>query len=289
MNGYLFTVLCLFIFHRVDSVIPSCPSSHCDGCIEEVVQGQPTCRIYENSASFSEIYEAEDITCLYPSTDNGFEVWGTGTHVVYSKTNYDESSLLNFGGTIAIHTATYEPPLTSHYKPVKATRKHILKYNEGDTVYELIHDSKVYIMMISKKDVQLSNFASTLNVPNGWTFQQRTLLSNLHVHTTSRSKVVLDDLDNIYTSLDECRFRHGEHHASLLNWVIGISFLIILCCAASFMCIRLYYLRRKRQRKRKLVKSGSKIKRYDSAASTSHSPTLPSSQPKTKAQRQEMC
>jgi len=43
------------------------------------------------------------------------------------------------------------------------------------------------------------------------------------------------------------------------EWIIGIAFVIILMCASSFMCIRVYYRQRKRQKQRKLMRD---VRRY---------------------------
>lgn len=282
--SYLIVFISFYV-KQTDSTVHhthTCPSSKkCDGCVREVVKEQPTCRVYENSASFSEIFEVEDTNCVHPKAYDGFEVWGNGIYVANKRFIVGGSGqiLTRFGNSLGTKLAIYEPPLVRAYAPVKCSATYELEYSEGEVVYELSHGSDVYIMMIRKATFthdQLMRLSSTLNLPSGWVFQQRTLSSDIHVYTPSDTLVVLDEFDNVYILLMECHLHERHSGQKGLNWIIGISFLIILFCAASFMCIRLYYIRRKRNRKRKLVKANGKVKRYDStpsnkASGSSHS------------------
>merc|ERR1719244_2486314 len=101
----------------------------------------------------------------------------------------------------AVHMANYRPSLTKPYDPVEARRSYVVKYNKGDIVHELFHGSIAYIMII-----RTSHSTSGPALPDGWTSKERTLSSDLHVYTPDHSTILLDDLNNIYTSRDECRF-----------------------------------------------------------------------------------
>jgi len=279
------TILLFLLSHGVGSVTDTCPSA-CGHCTEEVVKGQSICQVYKTSGSSSDIYETEDTNCIDGAAENGRKLV-TGKYEAHSITKYSSNdyALVQVDKMKAVHTATYKSSLAKAYDPVETKRSYIVKYKKGDVIYELFYGSFAYIMIIKK-----SKTISDLTLPDGWTSNQRTLSSDLNVYTPDDSTVLLDDLNNIYTSLHVCSFHadmHTEHyHSNLLNYVIGISFLIILCCAASFMCIRLYYIRRKKLRKRKLVKKGKKVKRYD--ATSTYQKDLPKS--KTTAQvPQEMC
>jgi len=270
LNGCISKILLVFSILFRQAYSHSCPSS-CDGCLKESVYLQGTCRVYENSASYSDVYEVEDTQCVHSGADDGFEVWGSGTYVADRRTVYDfKGKSQQYRQKLAIHLETLDSPLATAYTPVSTTSSYMLKYLKQRKVYELSKDQKKYIMVIAKDTSKTDNLASSLTLPSGWVFQQRTLSGDLHVYTPHQTSVVLDNFDNIYIELQECHLHEHSQVQTGLNYIIGISFLIILCCAASFMCIRLYYMRRKRLRKRKLVKSG-KVKRYNATQSRSHS------------------
>jgi len=277
------TILLFLLLFGVGFVTDTCPSA-CSGCIEEAVKGQSICQVYKTSELSSDIYETEDTNCIDGATENGLKLV-TGKYEARSITRYSANALVKVGKMKAVHIGTYKSSLAKPYDPVETSRSYIVKYKKGDVIYELLHGSFAYIMIIRK-----SQTISDLALPDGWTSKERTLSSDLNVYTPDDSTVLLDDLNNIYTSLHECSFQNGMHtehyHSNLLNYVIGISFLIILCCAASFMCIRLYYIRRKKLRKRKLVKKGKQVKRYD--ATSSYRKDLPKSRTTTQVP-QEMC
>lgn len=281
-NGCISKILLVFaiLFTQADS--HTCPSN-CDGCLEESVYLQGTCRVYENSASYSDIYEVEDTQCVHSGADDGFEVWGSGTYVANRRTVYDfKKKSQQFRKNLAVHLETLDSPLTEKYTPVTTTPSYMLKYAKNQKVYELSNNQKKYIMVIAKDTSKTDSLASSLTLPSGWSFQQRMLSGDLHVYTPQKTSVVLDNFDNIYIELQECHLHEHSRVQTGLNYIIGISFLIILCCAASFMCIRLYYMRRKRLRKRKLVKSG-RVKRYNATQSRSHSSPGQSAQSSSKS------
>jgi len=264
---FIYTFILIIADSKTETLCPSI----CHNCHEQFVQQQAICRIHESSDDGSQIYETGGGICLEPLVDDGLSVWGSGEYVAHSKTHYTSSALdpLQLGESTATHIATYSSDLDRAYVPVETSRSLLLTYKKGDSVYELSHGKTKYIMMIRNSIAPSENIASGLALNPGWSFKERVLSSDLHVYTPTSSSVVTDDLGNLYTSVHECEYHYHQHSSLVkgLNWAIGISFLIILCCAASFLCIRLYYLRRKRLRtlrKRKLVKSGAKVKKYQS-------------------------
>jgi len=256
-----FTILSLLLLRGVGSTKDICPYA-CSHCAEEFVKGQSICQVYKDSGVSSDVYQTQDTNCLQGSVENGLQLV-SGKYEPYSIMKYDSSdnALIHIGRMQVVHMATYESSLTKAYDPVEGRRSYIVKYKKGDIVHELFYGHFAYIMIIRK-----SKTISDLSLPDGWTSKQRTLSSDLHVYTPDGSTVLLDDLNNIYTSLDECHFHIEHSHSNLLNYIIGIAFLIILCCAASFMCIRLYYIRKKKLRRRKLVKKGKQVKRYEATS-----------------------
>jgi len=288
LNGCISKVLLVFaiLFRQADS--HTCPST-CDGCLEESVYLQKSCRVYENSASYSDVYEVEDTQCVHSGADDGFEVWGSGTYIANRRTVYDyEEGSHQYRQKLAIHLETLDSPLATAYDPVTTSPSYMLKYSKQHKVYELSNGQKIYIMVIAKDISKTDNLASTLTLPSGWVFQERTLSGDLHVYTPHQSSVVLDNFDNIYIELQECHLHEHRRVQTGLNYIIGISFLIILCCAASFMCIRLYYMRRKRLRKKKLIKSG-RVKRYNATQSGSRASPAKSSSKSVENYQDPLC
>lgn len=120
--------------------------------------------------------------------------------------------LKNFGGIdMALQSQTLLPGL--HPAPYTANQVHrhsVSTFETGEEVYEL-HDpalrrwvmqtwSQIVDPNLSRAD--LPGLGSRLELPNGWTFQTRTLTSPLRIDTTTHAAQVLqDDLTNSYSLL----------------------------------------------------------------------------------------
>jgi hypothetical protein len=128
------------------------------------------------------------------------------------KTNQGPRIIKNFGG---IDMALQAQTLLSGMNPAPYTanqvhRHTVFTFNVGEEIYELQDPalrrwvmqtwSQIVDPNLSRAD--LSNLADRLNLPDGWTYQTRTLTSPLRIDTTTHAAQVLqDDLTNSYSLL----------------------------------------------------------------------------------------
>ncbi len=118
----------------------------------------------------------------------------------------------NFGGIDMLLQATV---LLSAMDPAPYTanqvhRHTVFTYDAGEEIYEL-HDPALrrWVMQTwsqivdpNLSRVDLPRLGKRLNLPDGWTFQTRTLTSPLRIDTTTHAAQVLqDDLTNSYSLL----------------------------------------------------------------------------------------
>jgi hypothetical protein len=128
------------------------------------------------------------------------------------KTNQGPRIIKNFGG---IDMALQAQTLLSGMNPAPYTanqvhRHTVFTFDAGEEVYEL-HDpalrrwvmqtwSQIVDPNLSRAD--LARLGERLDLPDGWTYQTRTLTSPLRIDTTTHAAQVLqDDLTNSYSLL----------------------------------------------------------------------------------------
>jgi hypothetical protein len=128
------------------------------------------------------------------------------------KTNQGPRIIKNFGG---IDMALQAQTLLSGMNPAPYTanqvhRHTVFTFDAGEEVYEL-HDpalrrwvmqtwSQIVDPTLSRAD--LARLGERLDLPDGWTYQTRTLTSPLRIDTTTHAAQVLqDDLTNSYSLL----------------------------------------------------------------------------------------
>jgi hypothetical protein len=118
----------------------------------------------------------------------------------------------NFGGIeMALQSQTLLPGLNpAPYTANQVHRHSVSTFDTGEEVYEL-HDpalrrwvmqnwSQIVDPNLARAD--LPKLGERLNLPEGWTFQTRTLTSPLRIDTTTHAAQVLqDDLTNSYSLL----------------------------------------------------------------------------------------
>ena len=168
----------------------------------------------------------------FPLNDCPAELWGALDGAAIAKDNGAVGALLNgprywlmsgiekkagspqptasFGGIEMIEQATVQLSSTNPqpYSVNKVDRKAIFTFDAGRPVFELIDpEGKRWVMQtwsqVADKELALDDLpdlASRLTLPEGWSYQTRTLTSPLVVDTTEREAHVLqDELTNSYT------------------------------------------------------------------------------------------
>lgn len=168
----------------------------------------------------------------FPLNDCPAELWGALDAAAIAKDNGAVAALLNgprywlmsgiekkagspqptasFGGIEMIEQATVQLSSTNPqpYSVNKVDRKAIFTFDAGRPVFELIDpEGKRWVMQtwsqVADKELALDDLpglASRLTLPEGWSYQTRTLTSPLVVDTTEREAHVLqDELTNSYT------------------------------------------------------------------------------------------
>ena len=116
----------------------------------------------------------------------------------------------NFGGIEMIQQATVllSSVNPAPYVPNRVNRHTVFVFNSGEEIYELIDTrghhwvmqtwSQIVDPALSRAD--LPGLASRLDLPPGWSYQPRTLASELRVDTTTQAAEVLqDNLTNSYS------------------------------------------------------------------------------------------
>ena len=168
----------------------------------------------------------------FPLNDCPAELWDSLDATAIAKDNGAVAALLNgprywlmsgiekkagspqptasFGGIEMIEQATVQLSSTDPqpYSINKVDRKAIFTFGAGRPVFELIDaEGKRWVMQtwsqVADKKLTLDDLpglASRLTLPEGWSYQTRTLTSPLVVDTTEREAHVLqDELTNSYT------------------------------------------------------------------------------------------
>ena len=168
----------------------------------------------------------------FPLNDCPAELWGALDAAAIAKDNGAVAALLNgprywlmsgiekkagspqptasFGGIEMIEQATVQLSSTNPqpYSVNKVDRKAIFTFDAGRPVFELIDpEGQRWVMQtwsqVADKELALDDLpglASRLTLPEGWSYQTRTLTSPLVVDTTDREAHVLqDELTNSYT------------------------------------------------------------------------------------------
>jgi len=140
---------------------------------------------------------------------NGPRYWvldGLGTKVAFV-----EPVMRDFNGLMMRRIATVDlgdKPATVPYEERYVNRGAVFFFNAGSVVYELINPKgKAYVMQAYCVGVDptlnldnLSDLATRLDLPTGWTFQARILDAELVVDTTDHAAtVVQDEFENTYT------------------------------------------------------------------------------------------
>ena len=140
---------------------------------------------------------------------NGPRYWaldGLGTKVAFV-----EPVMRDFNGLMMRRIATVDlgdKPATIPYEERYVNRGAVFFFNAGSVVYELITPKgKAYVMQAYCVGVDptlnldnLSELATRLDLPTGWTFQARILDTELVVDTTDHpATVVQDEFENTYT------------------------------------------------------------------------------------------
>lgn len=168
----------------------------------------------------------------FPLNDCPAELWDSLDATAIAKDNGAVAALLNgprywlmsgiekkagspqptasFGGIEMIEQATVQLSSTDPqpYSINKVDRKAVFTFGAGRPVFELIDaEGKRWVMQtwsqVADKKLMLDDLpglASRLTLPEGWSYQTRTLTSPLVVDTTEREAHVLqDELTNSYT------------------------------------------------------------------------------------------
>ena len=117
---------------------------------------------------------------------------------------------MSFGGIDMIQQAVVQLSSMNPapYSVNKVDRKAIFTFSAGRPVFELIDpDGQRWVMQTWSQTIDknltlddLPGLANRLTLPNGWSYQARTLSSPLLVDTTTRdAHVIQDDLANSYS------------------------------------------------------------------------------------------
>ena len=141
---------------------------------------------------------------------NGPRYWAMNSVV---KSDMSEVFKKSFGGMemnryASVYVGTSPADLLTFYSPFAVNRKAAFTFNAGTTVY-MLHDAegKTYVMqswsqqvdpMLTEKD--LLTLADRLQLPDGWTYDYKTLTEDFVVETRAEDAQVLgDDLRNSYS------------------------------------------------------------------------------------------
>ena len=140
---------------------------------------------------------------------NGPRYWvldGLGTKVAFV-----EPVMRDFNGLMMRRIATVDlgdKPATVPYEERYVNRGAVFFFDAGSVVYELMNpQGKVYVMQAYCVGVDptlnldnLSDLATRLDLPTGWSFRSRILDAELVVDTTDHpATVVQDEFENTYT------------------------------------------------------------------------------------------
>ncbi len=140
---------------------------------------------------------------------NGPRYWvldGLGTKVAFV-----EPVMRDFNGLMMRRIATVDlggKPATIPYEERYVNRGAVFFFDAGSVVYELINpQGKAYVMQAYCVGVDptlnldnLSDLATRLDLPTGWSFRGRILDAELVVDTTDHpATVVQDEFENTYT------------------------------------------------------------------------------------------
>lgn len=140
---------------------------------------------------------------------NGPRYWvldGLGTKVAFV-----EPVMRDFNGLMMRRIATVDlgdKPATVPYEERYVNRGAVFFFDAGSVVYELINaQGKAYVMQAYCVGVDptlnldnLSDLATRLDLPTGWSFRSRILDAELVVDTTDHpATVVQDEFENTYT------------------------------------------------------------------------------------------
>ena len=117
---------------------------------------------------------------------------------------------MSFGGIDMIQQAVVQLSSMNPapYSVNKVDRKAIFAFTAGRPVFELVDpDGQRWVMQTWSQTIDknltlddLPGLANRLTLPNGWSYQARTLSSPLRVDTTTRdAHVIQDDLANSYS------------------------------------------------------------------------------------------
>lgn len=168
----------------------------------------------------------------YPLNDCPAELWDTLEAEAIAKENGAVAALLNgprywlmssiekvaggeqetktFGGIEMIKQATVAMSSMNPapYGVNRVDRKTVFNFDAGRPVFELVDpQGQQWVMQTYSQIVDagltlddLAQIGSRLNLPEGWTYQTRTLTERLSVDTTTRdAHVTQDDLANTYS------------------------------------------------------------------------------------------
>lgn len=141
---------------------------------------------------------------------NGPRYWAMNSVV---KSDMTEVFKKSFGGMemnryASVYVGTSPADLLTFYSPFAVNRKAAFTFNAGTTVY-MLHDAegKTYVMQSWSQQVDpmlteddLLTLADRLQLPEGWTYDYKTLTEDFVVETRAEDAQVLgDDLRNSYS------------------------------------------------------------------------------------------
>ena len=152
---------------------------------------------------------AKDEAVVFASA-NGPRYWAMDSVV---KSDMTEVFQKSFGGMemnryASVYVGTNPADLLIPYSPHAVNRKAAFTFNAGTTVY-MLHDAegKTYVMQSWSQQVDpalneadLLTLADRLQLPEGWTYDYKTLTEEFVVETRAEDAQVLgDDLHNTYS------------------------------------------------------------------------------------------
>ena len=152
---------------------------------------------------------AKDEAVVFASA-NGPRYWAMDSVV---KSDMTEVFQKSFGGMemnryASVYVGTNPADLLIPYSPHAVNRKAAFTFNAGTTVY-MLHDAegKTYVMQSWSQQVDpalaeddLLTLAERLQLPEGWTYDYKTLTEEFVVETRAEDAQVLgDDLHNTYS------------------------------------------------------------------------------------------
>jgi hypothetical protein len=205
------------------TVAPSATSMrgerYCEVLLVQVTDGAATADVY-NSYPLNdcpqELWAALDATAI--AGDQGVPIAVLNGPRHWLMDSVDKEGVVadlpkeDFGGIEMYRQASVEigslADATAPYAPRAVDRSAVFTFDEGRTVYELTApDGSTYVMQTwsqqkdpSLEEGDLAELGDRLQVPEGWSYEPRTLDAPLRIVTTDvPAQVLQDDLGNSYS------------------------------------------------------------------------------------------